>query len=92
MNLNDWLVWLIIALFYAPLHFLPPVLIVLLGSDSGERRQRLIGTLFDCSASMAFSLATVIWLVARDRLTVAMGILLLSMGLPYIRLLLHRRR
>lgn len=90
--MNDPLTWLIIALFYAPLHFLPPALIVLIGSERRDRRSRLRWTLIDCSLSMMMSLATVIWLLGRGQLTLAMGVMLLSMGLPYVRLLLHRHR
>jgi len=90
--MNEPVTWLIIALFYAPLHYLPPALIVFMGSEGGERRARLTRTLVDCSVSMVASLGTVIWLVGNGHMAPAMGIMLLSMGLPYVRLLLHRRR
>lgn len=85
-------VWLIVALFYAPLHYLLPVLVVLMtGSEEGEaRRRRLIATAIDCTASMLLAFAVVIWL-AGDRLQVAMLVLLLSMAAPYLRIWLHHR-
>ena len=86
------IVWLIIALFYAPLHYLLPMLVVVMtGSEDGEaRRQRLVATAIDCSLSMVLAFAVVIWLAA-DRLQVAMFVLLLSMAMPYLRIWLHHR-
>ncbi len=85
-------VWLIIALFYAPLHYLLPMLVVVMtGSEEGEaRRRRLIATAIDCTASMVIAFVVVIWLAA-DRLQVAMFVLLLSMATPYLRIWLHHR-
>ena len=86
------IVWLIIALFYAPLHYLLPMLVVVMtGSEEGEaRRQRLVATAIDCTLSMIVAFAVVIWLAA-DRLQVAMFVLLLSMAMPYLRIWLHHR-
>jgi hypothetical protein len=85
-------VWLIIALFYAPLHYLLPMLVVVMtGSEEGEaRRRRLIATAIDCTASMVIAFVVVIWLAA-ERLQVAMFVLLLSMATPYLRIWLHHR-
>lgn len=85
-------VWLIIALFYAPLHYLLPMLVVAMtGAEEGEaRRRRLIATAIDCTASMVIAFVFVIWLAA-DRLQVAMFVLLLSMAMPYLRIWLHHR-
>ena len=86
------IVWLIIALFYAPLHYLLPMLVVVMtGSEEGEaRRQRLVATAIDCTLSMVLAFAVVIWLAA-ERLQVAMFVLLLSMAMPYLRIWLHHR-
>ena len=86
------IVWLIVALFYAPLHYLLPMLVVLMtGREEGEaRRRRLIATAIDCTASMVLAFVVVIWL-AGDRLQVAMIVLLLSMATPYLRIWLHHR-
>jgi hypothetical protein len=81
-----------LPLFYAPLHYLLPMLVVLMtGREEGEaRRQRLIATAIDCTASMVLAFVVVIWL-AGDRLQVAMIVLLLSMATPYLRIWLHHR-
>ena len=78
--------WLIIALFYAPLHYLVPLLVVLVRSDDQQRRAALIRTLVDCTLSMTASFALVFWLVGQERITLAMAALLVSLALPYIRI------
>ena len=85
-------VWLIIALFYAPLHYLLPMLVVVMtGSEEGEaRKRRLVATAIDCTLSMLIAFVVVIWL-AGDQLQIAMFVLLLSMATPYLRIWLHRR-
>jgi hypothetical protein len=82
--------WIIIVAFYAPLHYLVPVLMVLLRSSDAERRGNIISTLIDCTASMLASFALVIWLASEQRITAAMLVLLLSMALPYLRILRRR--
>jgi len=86
------IVWLIVALFYAPLHYLLPLLVVLMtGREEGEaRRQRLVATAIDCTLSMIVAFVVVIWL-AGERLQTAMFVLLLSMAMPYLRIWLHHR-
>jgi hypothetical protein len=79
--------WIIIALFYAPLHYLVPALVVLIRSSDAERRANLRRALLDCTLSMGVSFALVIWLVSQQRITAAMLVLLLSMALPYVRIL-----
>ena len=85
-------VWLIIALFYAPLHYLLPMLVVVMtGSEEGEaRKRRLMATAIDCTLSMLIAFVVVIWL-AGDQLQIAMLVLLLSMATPYLRIWLHHR-
>lgn len=85
--MNDPVIWIIIALFYVPLHYLAPVLVVVMRSPDAERRQRLKQILIECSLSMLAGFALVIWLVQSARITTAMLVLLLSLGLPYIRVL-----
>ena len=86
------IVWLIVALFYAPLHYLLPILVVVMtGREEGEeRKRRLVATAVDCTLSMLIAFTLVIWLAA-DRLQLAMFVLLLSMALPYFRIWLHHR-
>lgn len=85
-------VWLIIALFYAPLHYLLPMLVVVMtGSEEGEaRKRRLVATAIDCTLSMLIAFVVVIWL-AGDQLQIAMLVLLLSMATPYLRIWFHHR-
>jgi len=91
--MDEWLTWLIIALFYAPLHFAIPMLVVLFrDADAAPRRRAdLIRTAADCALSMGVAFALVIWL-ARDHIGLAMAVLLGSMALPYVRLLIRRPR
>jgi hypothetical protein len=90
---DTWLVWLIIALFYAPLHYLLPLLVVVMtGTEEGAARtRRLIATAVDCTLSMAIAFAVVL-LLAAERLQLAMFVLLASMAAPYVRIWLHARR
>ena len=79
--------WAIIALFYAPLHFLIPILVVSFRAPDADRRRRgIIAAAIDCGLSMAIAFALAIWLAA-DHLDWAVGILLLFMLLPYLRAL-----
>ncbi len=86
----DALTWIIVAAFYAPLHYLVPLLVTAFRSDDTERRARLRRTAIDCTLSMSIGFGLVVWL-ARDNLQLAMAILFLSMLAPYLRLLLARR-
>jgi hypothetical protein len=81
------------AAFYAPLHFLLPVLVLFItGSESEPVRRRLIrGALVDSAISMAVAFVVVIVLVQLGWMTVAMLILLLSMSVPFVRIWRHRR-
>jgi hypothetical protein len=89
--MDNLITWIVIALFYIPVHYLLPVLVVVMRSGEQQRRKALIATLIDCSVSMTASFVLVIWLVSQQRLSLAMAILLLSMALPYIRILAGHR-
>jgi hypothetical protein len=91
--MDDIIVWIIIAAFYAPLHFLLPVLVLFItGSESEPVRRRLIrGALVDSTVSMALAFLIVILLVQQGWMTAAMLILLLSMSAPFLRIWRHRR-
>ena len=86
-------VWLIIIAFYAPLHYLLPVLVLFItGRESDETRARLIKrALIDATLSMIAAFVVVIYLVEQGSMSVAMAILLLSMGYPFIGIWRHRR-
>ena len=91
--MNDIIVWIIIAAFYAPLHFLSPALFLFItGKEDEATRKRLIKrALIDSALSMAVAFAVVIALARRNLIFVAMVVLLLSMAFPFVRIWLHRR-
>lgn len=85
--MNDPVTWLIIAVFYAPLHYLIPVLVAVIRSPGQAERQRAIGAaVLDCTVSMTAAFALALWLADRH-LALAMTILLLAMAAPYVRLM-----
>jgi len=91
--MDDAIVWIIIIAFYAPLHYLLPVLVLFItGTEADEVRWRLIrGALVDSSLSMCMAFAVVIALFNAGWIFTAMLILLLSMFYPFVRILRHRR-
>jgi hypothetical protein len=91
--MDDAIVWIIIIAFYAPLHYLMPVLVLFItGNETDEVRRRLIrGALVDSSISMVTAFAVVIALFQAGWIFPAMLILLLSMLYPFLRILRHRR-
>ena len=91
--MDDVIIWIIIAGFYAPLHYLLPVLLlVITGRESEAVRKRLIrSALIDSTWSMLLAFILVITLVQFGQLTPAMAVLLISMSVPFVRILLSRR-
>jgi hypothetical protein len=91
--MDDLVVWLIIIAFYAPLHYLLPVLVLFItGHESDEVRRGLIRrALTDSTLSMVGAFAIVIYLTEQELMSTAMLILLVSMGIPFIRIWGHRR-
>lgn len=91
--MDDTIVWIIIMAFYAPLHYLLPVLILFItGSEPESVRKRLIrNALVDSTLSMVLAFAIVITLASSGRMFVAMLILMLSMFYPFVRIIRHRR-
>jgi hypothetical protein len=91
--MDDVIVWIIIAAFYAPLHYLLPVLVLFItGREPEAIRTRLIRrALIDCTLSMLIAFAIVIALVRHGWISTAMLILLASMGFPFLRIWRHRR-
>ena len=92
--MNDVIIWIIVAAFYAPLHFLSPALFLFItGNEDEATRKRLIKrALVDSALSMAVAFAVVITLAKQDRIFVAMVVLLLSMAFPFVRIWRHRRK
>ncbi len=93
MSLADPVVWAIIALFYAPLHYLLPVLFLFLtGQEDEATRRRLIRRAFlHATVSMVLAFAAAIWLARRGQLGLAMALLLATLVVPFLHILLHRR-
>lgn len=90
--MDGMIVWIIIAAFYAPLHYLIPLLVVVIKTESADvRKQSIRKTLIDCTLSMAVAFFLVIWM-AENQLQSAMIILFLSMLAPYPFLLLRLRK
>jgi len=88
--MSDAVVWLIIAAFYAPFHFMGPLGVVILTTPGDQIRRRLFRyVLVECALSMLVAFILVIWL-AVDNLKLAMLILFLSMLLPYLLFIMHR--
>lgn len=87
------IVWIIIIAFYAPLHFLLPVLILFItGNETEDVRKRLIRrALMDSALSLVVAFAVAIGLVMQDLMFIAMLVLLVSMFIPFIRIFKHRK-
>ncbi|MCB1922632.1 MAG: hypothetical protein KDJ27_02605 [Gammaproteobacteria bacterium] len=91
--MDDTIAWIIIMGFYAPLHFLLPVLVLFVtGNEAEPTRRRLIrNALVDSGLSMAIAFAVVIVLAQQGRMLPAMLILLVSMAAPFVRIWRDRR-
>jgi len=84
--MDNTIVWIIIAGFYAPLHYMPPVLLVLFKTSEDNRKSELKGALIDCTISMVLAFVLV-YLVGLENMLLAMMILLVALFLPYIRVI-----
>ena len=91
--LDDITIWIIIIGFYAPLHFMLPMLILFItGSESEALRRTLMRrALLDSALSMVAAFTIAIWLARDGLMTWAMLVLLISMPIPFIRIIQHRR-
>ena len=91
--MDDAIIWIIIIGFYAPLHYLLPVLILFITGQEDEvvRKQLIRGAVIDSTVSMTLAFVIVISLANSGYLMPAMGVLLLSMFYPFVRILRHRR-
>ncbi|HEB81983.1 MAG TPA: hypothetical protein ENJ11_03875 [Gammaproteobacteria bacterium] len=91
--MNDTIIWIIIAVFYAPLHFMLPVLFLfIVGDEPEDVRKRLIrGVIIDAAASMLVAFAIAITLAMYDMLALAIVTLVLFMVTPFIRVIRYRR-
>jgi len=90
---NDPVIWIIIIAFYAPLHFMLPMLFLfIVGHESETVRKQLIRhALMDAALSMVVAFALAIVLVSSEQIALAMVILILFMVVPFIRIVRNRR-
>lgn len=91
--MDDPVVWIIIAAFYAPLHFMLPVLFLFIVGDEAEavRKQLIRNALIDAALSMVVAFAIALILVNYAQVALAMVILMLFLFAPFIRILRNRR-
>ena len=91
--MSDLILWLIIIAFYAPLHYMLPVLILFITGNEGEQvRKALIRrALIDSTLSMCIAFLVAIVLVNMGYMIWAMLVLLLSMPVPFLRIVQHRK-
>ena len=82
--MDNLIVWIIIAGFYAPLHFIPPLMLVVFKTAPENRAFCMKWSIIDCSASMLLAFGLVFYFGA-DNILQAMIILLIALLLPYIR-------
>jgi uncharacterized membrane protein YesL len=90
---DDPVIWIIIIAFYAPLHFMLPVLFLfIVGHETEAVRTQLIrSALIDAALSMAVAFALAVMLVNYDQIALAMVILMLFMLVPFVRIIWNRR-
>lgn len=90
--MDDIIVWIIIVAFYAPLHYLLPVLFLFItGQEDDETRKHLIRrALIDSTVSMVAVFVLIIWL-AKEHISLAMAVMAVSLAFPFVRIWTHRR-
>ena len=91
--MDDIIIWIIIIAFYAPLHFMLPVLFLFIVGDETEavRKQLIRGAVIDAALSMIVAFVLAIMLANNNQMVLAMVILMLFMMTPFIRILRKRR-
>ena len=91
--MDDPIIWIIIIAFYAPLHFMLPVLFLFIVGDETEAVRKLLirRALIDAALSMVVAFALAIMLVNNSQIALAMVVLILFMLAPFIRILRNRR-
>lgn len=90
--MTDTIVWFIALSFYAPFHYLGPMLVgFLTGKEAPEQRKRLIKAIaIDCTISMFVAFTIAFW-IFQTNLQLAMLILLISMVVPYLHIAIVRK-
>jgi uncharacterized membrane protein YesL len=91
--MNDPIIWIIIFVFYAPLHFMLPVLFLfIVGHESDTDRKLLIrNALIDAALSMVVAFTLAILLVYYEQVAFGMVVLVLFMSAPFVRIIRNRR-
>lgn len=91
--MSDTIAWIIALLFYAPIHYLGPALVIFLsGSGSAPERRKLFRfILIDCTLSMLLAFPLAAFVFGKSPQYAAL-ILLAAMFLPYLHILALRRR
>lgn len=91
--MNDPIIWIIIVVFYAPLHFMLPVLFLFIVGNEAEvvRRKLIRHALIDAALSMIIAFIIAIVLVNFDHVALAMITLMLFMLVPFIRIVRRRQ-
>ena len=83
--------FIVTAVFYAPFHLGPPVLFALLyGRNADEKKAYVREILIESFVTMIIALVA-FFMLWETRLWIAVGIMLLMMGLPYIRVWKFRK-
>ena len=91
--MDDPVIWIIIIAFYAPLHFMLPVLFLFIVGDETEsvRKQLIRNALIDAALSMVVAFALAMILANYEQIALAMVILILFMAVPFMRIIRNRR-
>ena len=91
--MDDPVIWIIIIAFYAPLHFMLPVLFLFIVGDESEtvRKRMIRSALIDAALSMAIAFVLAFILVNYDQVALAMVTLMLFMLVPFMRIIRNRR-
>ena len=91
--MSNLVIWIIVVAFYAPLHFmLPVVFLFITGRESEELRRQLIRSVVrDAFLSMVVAVALAVLLVQLGWVLPAMLLLVLSMAMPFLRIVRSRR-
>jgi hypothetical protein len=91
--MDDPVTWIIIIAFYAPLHFMLPVLFLFIvgGETETVRKQLIRRALIDAALSMVVAFSIAVLLVNNNQIGFAMVVLILFMLAPFIRIIKNRR-
>ena len=92
--MDNIITWIIIIAFYAPMHFVLPVLILFITGTEEEtvRKVWIRRAVIDSSLSMLLAFVVAIALVQYGHMSWAMLALLASMPLPIIRVLTRKNQ